>query len=188
MDGIFGGIIISEPDSPPGIPLVMFDWFQTNSLDLVTSNPFDQGIGMAHCNAEKEGFSFAGVKVSSLCMDSILVNGYGQYRNPSNHSDGAISIRETYLVPEAETFVIIHLIHAGFEFPLRFYRHDRERLDVIETDGGGLESEQVDDLIIGLILDHCYSAVVRLERKGSTCSAINLSMCIYQSFACSKCF
>ena len=45
MDGIFGGIIISEPDSPPGIPLVMFDWFQTNSLDLVTSNPFDQGIG-----------------------------------------------------------------------------------------------------------------------------------------------
>ena len=46
MDGIFGGIIISEPDSPPGIPLVMFDWFQTNSLDLVTSNPFDQGIGM----------------------------------------------------------------------------------------------------------------------------------------------
>ena len=57
MDGIFGGIIISEPDSPPGIPLVMFDWFQTNSLDLVTSNPFDQGIGMAHCNHEKEGFS-----------------------------------------------------------------------------------------------------------------------------------
>jgi len=39
-------------------------------------------------------------------MDSILVNGYGQYRNPSNHSIGAISIRETYLIPEAETFVV----------------------------------------------------------------------------------
>lgn len=45
--------------------------------------------------------------------------------------------------------MIIHLIHAGFEFPLRFYRHDRKRLEVIETDGGALESEQVDDLIIG---------------------------------------
>ena len=90
-------------------------------------------------------------------MDSILVNGYGQYRNPSNHSDGAISIRETYLIPEAETFVIIHLIHAGFEFPLRFYRHDRERLDVIETDGGALESVQVDDLIIGTLLTKSMS-------------------------------
>ena len=47
--------------------------------------------------------------------------------------------------------MIIHLIHAGFEFPLRFYRHDRKRLEVIETDGGALESEQVDDLIIGKV-------------------------------------
>ena len=39
-------------------------------------------------------------------MDSILVNGYGQFRNPSNHSDGAISIRETYLIPEAEASVV----------------------------------------------------------------------------------
>ena len=37
----------------------------------------------------------------------------------------------------------VHLIHAGFEFPLRFYRHDRERLTVIETDGGGVDPVQV---------------------------------------------
>lgn len=158
MDGIFGGIIISKKERPDiwrseplGIPLVMFDWFQTNSLDLVTSNPFGHaGIAMAHCNHEQEGFSFSQVKVSSLCMDSILVNGYGQYRNPSNHSIGAISIRETYLIPEAETFVVVHLIHAGFEFPLRFYRHDREKLVVLETDGGAVEPEQVDDVIVGV--------------------------------------
>ena len=43
----------------PGIPLVMFDWFQTNSLDLVTSNPFGHpGSAMAHCNHEQEGFSY----------------------------------------------------------------------------------------------------------------------------------
>ena len=60
---------------------------------------------MAHCNHDQEGFA-GGVKVSSLCMDSILVNGYGQYRNPANHSDGVTSIRETYLIPEAEASVV----------------------------------------------------------------------------------
>jgi FtsP/CotA-like multicopper oxidase with cupredoxin domain len=55
MDGIFGGIIIHKKNSiTPGIPLVITDWFQTNSLDLVASNPFGhEGSAMAHCNSEK---------------------------------------------------------------------------------------------------------------------------------------
>ena len=115
MDGIFGGIIIHSHNARTlGIPLVMFDWFQTNSLDLVTSNPFGhEGSAMAHCNSDQEGFSLAGrVKVSSLCMDSILINGHGQYRNPANHSDAAASIQETYLVPEAESSIL------GMQFEL----------------------------------------------------------------------
>ena len=59
--------------------------------------------------------------------------------------------------------MIIHLIHAGFEFPLRFYRHDRKRLEVIETDGGALESEQVDDLIIGLVYFVVVSVLVSFK-------------------------
>ena len=108
MDGIFGGIIIhSENAITAGIPLVMCDWFQTNSLDLVTSNPFGHpGSGMAHCNKESEGFSLDRVKVSSVCMDSILVNGHGQYRNPNQYKDAAASIQETYLVPEAESSIL----------------------------------------------------------------------------------
>ena len=54
------------------------------------------------------------------------------------------------MVPEAESFILVHLIHAGFEFPIRFYRHDRQRLEVVETDGGAIERIQVDDLIVGI--------------------------------------
>ena len=60
------------------------------------------------------------------------------------------NFKETYLVPEAESFILVHLIHAGFEFPIRFYRHDRQRLEVVETDGGAIEKIQVDDLIVGI--------------------------------------
>ena len=60
------------------------------------------------------------------------------------------NFKETYLVPEAESFILVHLIHAGFEFPIRFYRHDRQRLEVVETDGGAIERIQVDDLIVGI--------------------------------------
>ena len=37
------------------------------------------------------------------------------YRNPSNHSIGAISIRETYLIPVAETFVVGESVLFGLD-------------------------------------------------------------------------
>ena len=48
------------------------------------------------------------------------------------------------------SYNLVHLIHAGFEFPLRFFRHDRERVEVIESDGGRIEPEQVDAVIVGV--------------------------------------
>jgi len=68
------------------IPLTIFDYFNTNSIEMVATDPFMYkgtptflGTGQHHCETQHKAFEH-GVKVSSLCMDSLLVNGYGQYR------------------------------------------------------------------------------------------------------------
>ena len=53
---------------------------------------------------------------------------------------------------EKESSILVHLIHAGFEFPIRFFRHDRQKLNIIESDGGEIDqgNSQVDELIVGI--------------------------------------
>ena len=88
-DGIFGAIIIhpTEEAIKPIIPLLLTDWFQVDSINLMTSNPFnyrgtDYAFGTAkhHCLTNTLTYT-RGVKLSSLCMDSILVNGRGLMRD-----------------------------------------------------------------------------------------------------------
>ena len=45
MDGIFGAIIISRKTDKemPQISLVMFDWFQTNVIDIMVSRNLFKG-------------------------------------------------------------------------------------------------------------------------------------------------
>jgi hypothetical protein len=57
------------------------------------------GSGIAHCNPETKMYQ-NGVKVTGLCMDSIIVNGYGQFRNYLNYSEIYGAIGQTYVIPK----------------------------------------------------------------------------------------
>ena len=63
----------------------MTDWFNVDYVELLAANPYnyagtDGFLGNAyyHCNDEDKAYDH-GVKVSSLCMDSLIVNGNGNY-------------------------------------------------------------------------------------------------------------
>ena len=61
MDGIFGPIIIEDPKATDqSIPVVISDWFQTHSADVLATNPYDRdawGKAVAHCARSKKAFS-----------------------------------------------------------------------------------------------------------------------------------
>ena len=70
----------------------MSDWFNFDSSELFAANPFYWagtnkmfGTTYYHCNDDNKAMDH-GVKVSSICMDSLLINGIGHYRSEMNSS------------------------------------------------------------------------------------------------------
>ena len=75
------------------ISLILTDWFHADAAEIDSSNPGKYGgtkleLGTAenHCLIPNRIHDHTGVKISTLCHDSILVNGFGHFR----HSKGVI--------------------------------------------------------------------------------------------------
>ena len=138
------------------IQLVLTDWFNVDSIQLAATNPFNfagtntfLGTANYHCRDENKAYQH-GVKVSSLCMDSLVVNGFGQYRNHFNASDAFSSIKQTYTIPSDTTNIKVRTIHAGLEFPIRMFRLDGKSITVGGTDGADILPIEVTELIVGI--------------------------------------
>ena len=166
-DGIFGIIIVhpSKYEMEDTVPLLLTDWLQVDSINLLTSNPFDYagtkksfGTAKHHCLTNTLTYT-KGVKVSSLCMDSILVNGRGLIRdsnpglvhqNISSKFTHLGSTSERWYIPQGYTKTTVSLVHGGYEFPIRFFLLDGGSFTVLETDGTRIKPEEVDELILGV--------------------------------------
>ena len=166
-DGIFGVIIVhpSEEETIETIPLLITDWFQVDSINLLASNPFDFagtkksfGTAIYHCLTNTLTYT-KGVKISSMCMDSILVNGRGLIRdsnpglvhqNISAQFSHLGSTTERWYIPKYEKTVTLSLVHGGYEFPIRLFLLDGGSFKVLETDGTRIEPEEADELILGV--------------------------------------
>ena len=166
-DGIFGVIIVhpSKSEIKETIPLLINDWFHIDSINLLTSNPFDYagtkksfGTAKYHCLTNTLTYT-KGVKVSSMCMDSILVNGRGLIRdsnpglvhqNISRQFTHLGSTTERWYVPNSVEKATVSLVHGGYEFPVRVFLLDGGSFTVLETDGTRIKPEEVDELIIGV--------------------------------------
>ena len=85
--------------------------------------------------------------MSSICVDSIIVNGYGSF---IGQEQKMASLQETFHVKKSQNFVRLSLIHAGFEFPARFFRMDFGPFEVVETDGQAIEPFLTNQLILGI--------------------------------------
>lgn len=88
--------------------------------------------------------------MSSTCVDSILVNGYGAFIEPFDENQKMASVEEIFTIDESKIFVKINIVHAGFEFPVRFFRTDFGDFEVIETDGQAIEPFKVQQLVLGV--------------------------------------
>ena len=86
--------------------------------------------------------------MSSICVDSVLVNGYGSY--VTEEGKKTASLREVFHVQKSQKFVRLSLVHAGFEFPARFYRKDFGDFEVVGTDGQAIEPFTVQQLVLGV--------------------------------------
>ena len=166
-DGIFGMIIVhpTAEEVEEVIPLLITDWFQVDSINLLTSNPFNFagtkksfGTAIHHCLTNTLTYT-KGVKISSMCMDSILVNGRGLIRdsnpglvhqNISSQSSHLGSTTERWYVPRYMNKVTLSLVHGGYEFPVRLFLLDGGSFKVLETDGTRIEPVEVDELILGV--------------------------------------
>ena len=147
------------------IPLLITDWFQVDSINLLTSNPFNFagtkksfGTAIHHCLTNTLTYT-KGVKISSMCMDSILVNGRGLIRdsnpglvhqNISSQSSHLGSTTERWYVPRYMNNVKLSLVHGGYEFPVRVFLLDGGSFIVLETDGTRIQPVEVDELILGV--------------------------------------
>lgn len=138
------------------IELIMTDWFNVDYVELLAANPYnyagtDGFLGNAyyHCQDEDKAFDH-GVKVSSLCMDSLIVNGVGNYRNHFNGSLASGGVRETYEIPANKKQVKLRAIHAGFEFQLRFFRLDGGSMWVTGSDGDDFQPIEISEVILGI--------------------------------------
>lgn len=159
LDGIFGGLTIYDKDEinlGSDIELIMTDWFNVDYVELLAANPYnyagtDGFLGNAyyHCNDEDKAYDH-GVKVSSLCMDSLIVNGNGIYRNHFDGDDATGGVRETFEIPANEKSVKLRAIHAGFEFQLRFFRLDGGSMWVTGSDGDDFQPIEISEIIIGI--------------------------------------
>ena len=166
-DGIFGVIIVhpSPEEIKEIIPILITDWFQVDSINLLASNPFDYagtkksfGTAKYHCLTNTLTYT-KGVKLSSMCMDSILVNGRGLIRdsnpglvhqNISNQFSHVGSTTERWYIPQNIGKATISFVHGGYEFPVRIFLLDGGSFTVLETDGTRIEPVIVDELIIGV--------------------------------------
>ena len=88
--------------------------------------------------------------MSSTCVDSILVNGYGAFIDSFDEIQKMASVEEIFTIDESKIFVKVNLVHAGFEFPVRFFRMDFGDFEVIETDGQAIEPFKVQQLVLGV--------------------------------------
>jgi thiamine biosynthesis protein ThiC len=66
-------------------------------------------------------------------MDSVTVNGYGQFRNHFNASDAFASVKQNYVVSHSARKIKFRAIHAGFEIAVRMFRTDGKSLTVINS-------------------------------------------------------
>ena len=107
------------------------------------------GTSYYHCDDDARAFQ-NGVKLSSICVDSILVNGYGKYRNHTNPSHSFPSIKQIYNVRRQASRVKLRIMHAGFEYPIRLFRLDGMSLLITAADGGDILPVEVTDLIVGI--------------------------------------
>jgi len=170
MDGVFGPIIIEKKKPEDlSIPLVISDWFQTHSADFLATNPYDRdawGKGIAHCALPNKAFSKdIRVKMSSICVDSIIVNGYGSF---IGQEEKMASLQETFHVKKSQSFVRLSLIHAGFEFPARFFRMDFGPFEVVKTDGQAIEPFFDKSIDFGNRRNFHHQSTSRLDRRTGT--------------------
>ena len=68
-------------------------------------------------------------------MDSLTVNGLGQYRNHFNASDAFASFQEVFTIPKELKRLKLRNIHAGLEFQLRFVRLYGLAMTITASDG-----------------------------------------------------
>ncbi|CAG5109977.1 Oidioi.mRNA.OKI2018_I69.chr2.g4438.t1.cds [Oikopleura dioica] len=142
------------------MPLVLTDWWNSDSTYLAGTDPYRYGntngkrmtgAGTKHCRTEDKPF-LTGVKMSSLCVDSILANGRGQYRRlPSEKETGfEFSVLEEYLVSQTSNRVQLKTIHAGFEHPILIRPTDDRKLIINAADGRRILPREGDGIFMGV--------------------------------------
>ena len=85
-----------------------------------------------------------------------------------------MSLREVFYVKKSRKFARLSLVHAGFEFPARFFRKDFGNFEVVETDGQAIEPVTVQQLILGV--GETFEIRVPLDWEGSYCLIGNKKM------------
>jgi FtsP/CotA-like multicopper oxidase with cupredoxin domain len=86
LDGLFGPLIIFEKneieEKKTSIPLTLGDWFQEDSIMFAATYAWGPNAGPAPstCYTPFRSY-FGGLKLTSMCLDSFIVNGRGQFRN-----------------------------------------------------------------------------------------------------------
>ncbi|CAG5111666.1 Oidioi.mRNA.OKI2018_I69.chr2.g5946.t1.cds [Oikopleura dioica] len=159
-DGLHGAFIVLEEeeqkDHANKIPFVMTDWYRDDSDFLAAADPYRYGFsggdrftgtGARTCTTPEKGF-LNGAKVSSYCVDSILVNGHGQFRHKNDSSE--FSIGEQFVLPYETETVELKAIHAGFEVPILVRRADSLPIYATGTDGRRIKSTAGHGLIFGV--------------------------------------
>jgi len=166
-DGLHGAFIILEEDNDAEdmswMPMVLTDWYNADSTYLAGNDPYRfgdtngarmTGTGAKICTTDDKAF-LAGVKTSSLCVDSIVANGRGQYRLPDsdenpNQEKFDFSVTEEYFVSETTKRIQLKTIHAGFEFPLLVRAVDGRKVFVTALDGRRIIPESGNGVFIGV--------------------------------------
>ncbi|CAG5111667.1 Oidioi.mRNA.OKI2018_I69.chr2.g5947.t1.cds [Oikopleura dioica] len=159
-DGLHGAFIVLEKEEQEDhcnkIPFVMTDSYRVDSDFLAAADPYRfgfsggdrfTGTGARTCTTPEKGF-LNGAKLSSYCVDSITVNGHGQFRQ--HNGSMAFSIGEEYILPYDTETVELKAIHAGFEFPILVRRADNMPIYATGTDGRRIKSTAGHGLIFGV--------------------------------------
>jgi hypothetical protein len=66
-------------------------------------------------------------------MDSLIVNGYGQFRNHFNSSEAFAAVKQTYVISNTVNKIKLRAIHAGFEMAVKVFRLDGHSIFVVAT-------------------------------------------------------
>ena len=96
-----------------------------------------------------------GVKMSSLCVDSIVANGRGQFRvvdsdDQLKKNEFQFSVLEEHRVSKTTKKVQLKTIHAGFEQPIFIRAIGARRLILTALDGRRVLPEEGDGIFMGV--------------------------------------